>query len=399
MPLLDPLTADERTHFLVVALSEKALRKLAGSLGTPPPGTRVDRMSAWDLAWSLVDFYADDTEVSDAVDRALRREIGPSPLAGAVDAAGGAAAVTDLLLTSRDPARDLAWALLTSAADGGGALAQRCVQTIVAEFDEADERAKEEAAAETPPATTDADPEVAIEGMAREAKRARTERDRARRKIGGMKERLVELEKALAGARQELRIAEAARSELAQERQHLVEEQESLRTRLRAGTAAEATRLAAELETATRRAAAQAEEAEELRRSEAELRARLRALETERTARPAPPAVEDDALPDPGATFSVPIFTAEFYESIRRWDRKVIRNALEKVSRLSEDWRHPSLRAIPLEGLPDCYRIRIASDVRLIYRPLDGGRLEILSLIDREDLQRYIRQAKNRPRG
>jgi hypothetical protein len=34
--------------------------------------------------------------------------------------------------------------------------------------------------------------------------------------------------------------------------------------------------------------------------------------------------------------------------------------------------------------------------VRLIYRPLDGNRVEIMSLIDREDLQRYIRQAKTR---
>jgi hypothetical protein len=62
----------------------------------------------------------------------------------------------------------------------------------------------------------------------------------------------------------------------------------------------------------------------------------------------------------------------------------------------SEDWRHPSLRAIPLEGLPGCYRIRVATDVRLIYRPLDGNRVEIMTLIDREDLQRYIRQAKTR---
>jgi hypothetical protein len=90
------------------------------------------------------------------------------------------------------------------------------------------------------------------------------------------------------------------------------------------------------------------------------------------------------------------VFSDEFYESIRRWDRKVVRNAFEKIYRLSEDWRHPSLRAIPLEGLPGCYRIRVATDVRLIYRPLDGNRVEIMSLIDREDLQRYIRQAKTR---
>jgi len=34
--------------------------------------------------------------------------------------------------------------------------------------------------------------------------------------------------------------------------------------------------------------------------------------------------------------------------------------------------------------------------VRLIYRR-DGNHLEILSLIDREDLDRYVRQARTRP--
>src|SRR5216683_2161722 len=55
-----------------------------------------------------------------------------------------------------------------------------------------------------------------------------------------------------------------------------------------------------------------------------------------------------------------------------------------------------SLRAIALEGLPGYYRIRVATDVRLIYRRGEGNTLEILSLIDREDLDRYIRQARTR---
>jgi hypothetical protein len=108
--------------------------------------------------------------------------------------------------------------------------------------------------------------------------------------------------------------------------------------------------------------------------------------------RPAPAA--EEAPREPGANWRVPIFSAEFYESIRRWDRRVLRNAFEKAYRLAEDWRHPSLRAIPLEGLPNYYRIRVASDVRLIYRLREGGQIELLSLIDREDLQRYIRNVK-----
>jgi len=107
---------------------------------------------------------------------------------------------------------------------------------------------------------------------------------------------------------------------------------------------------------------------------------------------------EEEALPsaEEAATFLIPIFTREFYESIQRWDRRMQRAAFDKVSLLARDWRHGSLRAIALEGLPGYYRIRIATDVRLIYRRGEGNTVEILSLIDREDLDRYIRQARTR---
>jgi DNA repair exonuclease SbcCD ATPase subunit len=117
---------------------------------------------------------------------------------------------------------------------------------------------------------------------------------------------------------------------------------------------------------------------------------------------PAAPAivapVEEEALPsaEEASTFLIPIFTREFYDSIQRWDRRMQRAAFDKVSLLARDWRHGSLRAIALEGLPGYYRIRIATDVRLIYRRGEGNTVEILSLIDREDLDRYIRQARTR---
>src|SRR5439155_2455162 len=105
----------------------------------------------------------------------------------------------------------------------------------------------------------------------------------------------------------------------------------------------------------------------------------------------APAAAEDeDRIPtvEEAATFLIPIFTREFYDSIQRWDRRMQRAAFDKVSLLARDWRHGSLRAIALEGLPGYYRIRIATDVRLIYRRGEGSTVEILSLIDREDLDR-----------
>lgn len=400
VPLLTPLDADERATFLVVALPPKVLRKLVGQLGTAPSGTRLDTLAVWDLAWSLVDYYEKDHEVVAAVDKALRRELGDAPLSRAVAADGGAQAVTDLLLRARDPARDLAWALLRAGGGDTGKLAAECVGTIIAEFDEADARAREDEKQQPEggeePEPAGADPSEARRAVEKEAARARSERDRVVKRMGGLKGRLVELEKSLATARRELRAADDARTRLESERKRLAEEREALRAQLQSGTAAEVVRLGEELDASARRVRALEADLEEARESEAQLSVRLRRLAEERAARPAAPG-ELDERPAPGsAGWSLPIFTGEFYESIRRWDRKIVRNAFEKIYRLAEDWRHPSLRAIPLEGLPDCFRIRVATDVRLIYRPLDGNRVEILSLIDREDLQRYIRQAKTR---
>jgi len=142
---------------------------------------------------------------------------------------------------------------------------------------------------------------------------------------------------------------------------------------------------------------------EKLKLSEAarsEQQGRLEALER-RAVLPQPVAVVKslaDELPsaEEAAEFLVPVFTREFYDSIDRWDRRMQRAAFDKVNLLAHDWRHGSLRALALEGVPGYYRIRIATDVRLIYKR-DGARLEILSLIDREDLDRYIRQARTRP--
>jgi hypothetical protein len=232
--------------------------------------------------------------------------------------------------------------------------------------------------------------------MEREATRAQRARERALKRVGSMKDRLLELEAAVATARRDLRGAGEARERLEAERDRLARERDTLRSQLQEGTAGEVQRLKAELDAARRLERSLAGELEEVRESEAGLSARLRALAEERPARATGGENDGDRAAAPAATWSLPVFSDEFYESIRRWDRKIVRNAFEKIYRLSEDWRHPSLRAIPLEGLPGCYRIRVATDVRLIYRPLDQNRVEIMSLIDREDLQRYIRQAKTR---
>jgi hypothetical protein len=399
VPLLAPLNPDQRATFLVVAMAPKGLRKLVGRLGTAPTGTRLETMSVWDLAWSLVDYYDGDVEVSRTVDKTLLKDLGEPPLLAAVQAAGGADAVSALVLASRDPLRDLAWALLAADTPESAPHAADAMQAIVTEFDDADARAKAEEEAAAPESVDDpqeVEAERATKTMQREVSRAARARERALKRVDTMKDRLLELETAVATARRELRGSEDARERLEAERDRLARERDALRGQLQEGTAGEVQRLKAELDASRRHERSLAGELEEVRESEASLSARLRALAEERPARG--PGTEDDGdrAAAPTATWSLPVFSDEFYESIRRWDRKIVRNAFEKIYRLSEDWRHPSLRAIPLEGLPGCYRIRVATDVRLIYRPLDQNRVEIMSLIDREDLQRYIRQAKTR---
>jgi archaellum component FlaC len=402
VPLLTPLDADQRATFLVVSLTQKALGKLVGRLGTAPSGTRLDTLNAWDLAWSLVDYYEEDHEVAAAVDQVLRRELGDSPLASAAGVDGAAPALAGLLLESRDPVRDLAWALLRAEAEAARSTAPSLVQAIIADYDAAEAAAEAEekedaAAAEAPEDTEEAGASAGRipTDIVKEAARAKSQRERALKRLGTVKERVTDLEQRLAGARRELRASETARRRLATERDRLAEEAKTLRGRLQSGTAGEVTRLEEALEAEKRQVRALESELEETREAETAAAARLRALETQRPSRPAGDD-EEERGPSEGVGWSLPILTDEFYESIRGWDRKVVRTAFERIHRLAEDWRHPSLRAIPLEGIPGYYRIRVATDVRLIYRPVDGGRLEILSLIDREDLQRYVRQAKTR---
>jgi len=241
-----------------------------------------------------------------------------------------------------------------------------------------------------------AGPDTAARDIAKEAARAHAARARALKRVGGMKDQVADLEERLAAARGELRAERAAREASEQASARGADEIRSLRAQLAGGAAAELDRLRDTLARSERRTRALEAELEEARETEAALTARLRAGEQRVESAEAADASERPGSP---STWSLPVFSDEFYDSIRRWDRKIVRTAFEKIHRLADDWRHPSLRAIPLEGLPGHFRIRIASDVRLIYRPLEGGRVEILSLIDREDLQRYIRTAKTRQSG
>ena len=207
-----------------------------------------------------------------------------------------------------------------------------------------------------------------------------------------------------ARAREARAVDEAARAREAaegaqRERSRLADELAALRAH---DAATELPRLRGQLKEAEARAAALLARAE---RAEEQVRALEGELERARTL-PGPveelPAVERAPVAqgdaDEAATWLMPIYSREFYASLEGWDRRIQRAAFKQAHLLAQDHRHPSLRALPLEGLPGYYRVRVATDVRLLYRRASERQntVEILSLIDREDLDRYVRQAKTR---
>jgi len=201
-----------------------------------------------------------------------------------------------------------------------------------------------------------------------------------------------------ARAREAKAVAEAARAreQAVNARAEQARLQEELALAKAVEPAVEAQRLKGALRESTARVGALEGRLERALERERELSAEL---ERAKSVTPPPAAVSED----PGepeevpASWLMPVFTREFYDSLEGWDRRIQRAAFKQAALLAQDHRHPSLRALPLEGLPGYYRVRVATDVRLLYRRTDRqNTIEILSLIDREDLDRYIRQAKTR---
>ncbi len=205
-----------------------------------------------------------------------------------------------------------------------------------------------------------------------------------------------------ARARESRAVEESARAQeaAAEARQELARTRAELDTLRASDAAVEAHRARAEVRDLTGKLGALEARLERAREREQDLAADLERARSER----APPVARDPGAPPPeepeagdADTWLFPVYSREFYDSLEGWDRRIQRAAFKQANLLAQDHRHPSLRAIPLEGLPGYYRVRVATDVRLIYRrPERQNTIEILSLIDREDLDRYVRQAKTR---
>jgi hypothetical protein len=398
---LEELGRDPLSVFLYVALTPDEARAAVKELQLSVPGFRTDALSDVERCDLLADEIRARPAARAAVLALLRSAFGRMPL-GATPVDGEAA--SDLLaMTASEHGLTLAlWRVLADPDPEVRARAAPALDQLVADY-------------YAPPGEQPEEPREGREGHDAEA--------RALARAG-------ELEKELARAEER---AETARRKAEEQREKLQDGLREARARAaqavdeaararEAAEAATAARERAEAALASVQATDAAAEAQRARGTIRDLEGKVRALESRlerqafreadlaaalaqaeargRAAAGAAPASPEPAPEEPEeapATWLRPHFTREFYDSLEGWDLRIQRAAFKQANLLAQDHRHPSLRALPLEGLPGYYRVRVATDVRLLYRRGERqNEIEILSLIDREDLDRYVRQAKTR---
>ena len=397
---LHELGRDALSVLLFVALVPDESRALVKEWDLQVPGFRTDALSDVQRCDVLADEVRARPEVRGRVIELLRKAFGRVPFPSTpLDAAAG-----DDLLAVGDSEHGLTLALWRVLADPSAAV--RAVAVPVLEQLAKDYYGPSPAGArppESPGERRDAEARALARVQELEGALARAEEraESTRRKGEEQREKLQEwLREARARAAQAVDDSARARE--------VAEAAQAARVRAEAAlAAAQATDEAAEAQRA--RAAARELDGkvatlearlERQAAREASLVASLEEAESRiRVAAPAgaPPEPSPDEPEEPPATWLRPVFTREFYDSLEGWDLRIQRAAFKQANLLAQDHRHPSLRALPLEGLPGYYRVRVATDVRLLYRRGERqNEIEILSLIDREDLDRYVRQAKTR---
>lgn len=141
---------------------------------------------------------------------------------------------------------------------------------------------------------------------------------------------------------------------------------------------------------------------EALRRQLASNQSRLRQLEEEnkeleallpkgrrRQRPPAPP-------PEAERRFRLPRFTASFYKSLEGKDRRSVERAVQAVLQFcTEGYAYPGLEVKQLGG-QDTWSLRASLGLRVYFRPLADGDIELLELGDREDQHTTLRRLKER---
>jgi len=382
LPLLD-LDARGLAEFLELTFSDRRLLELCGELRLYAPGYRLESMPPNQVAQMLADEARNAKDAGALLEKAVRETLRNPVFEG--KALDDEQWRDTFELFTGDPLQHLArcaWRALLEEDEKRKAYALSAIDLGIESLDAL-------AVAKPPPRKAQLPSDVQelrkeLDEARKSTERANVEKESARDQLTSARGEIAAREKALG----------ETRDELAQARSELIRTSAELGRLTAAGDGralSDARRLGDENRSLSEKLRLALEERDELRDKLTETPLQVPVVRTSAAAEP-------EALPstEEASTFLIPIFTREFYDSIQNLDRRMQRAAFDKVTLLARDWRHGSLRALALEGLPGYYRIRIATDVRLIYRRGEGNQLEILSLIDREDLDRYIRQARTR---
>lgn len=402
---LHELGRDALSVLIYVALLPEEARAIVRNLRLSVPGFRTESLSDVEVCDVLADEIRQVPEARARVIDALRAAFGGMPIPDVpLDAAGA----DDLLAvgTSEHGLTFALWRVLADPDPEVRARALPILERLVKDHYGPLPEGAPARPAQGDPAQRVGELEARLAERTKELERARAETaervEAARRKGEEQRDKFQGwLKEARARAAQAE--ADAARAREAAEAAQRARERADA-----ALAAAQATDAAAEAQRARGHArdlegkvsALEARLARQAER-ERELEAALAARAKEEAARGvAPGGTAPEAAEEPEeapASWLMPVYTREFYDSLEGWDRRIQRAAFKQAALLAQDHRHPSLRALPLEGLPGYYRVRVATDVRLLYRRGERqNTIEILSLIDREDLDRYVRQAKTR---
>jgi hypothetical protein len=401
---LHELSRDALSAFFYAALLPEETLALVKSLGLSAPGFRTEGLSDVELC----DLLADEVRAAPAsrapVLEALR--LGLKEPAFAHSQLDAVAADELLEVAGSDHGLAIAlWRLVADPQPEVRARGAAALEQLAADWYGPAPGGVGAAGRGRPETAADVEAELGVKLRAAEEKLARAEAraDEARRKAEEARDKLqVQLKEARAEAARAVDDAARAREQAEQARQAKGRAEAELAQARATDEAAELQRLrgaAREAETARHVADARSEK---LAGQAARLEEALSAAEARDTGAPrvaAGPAGDAAEEPEEApASWLLPVFTEEFYDSLGGWDRRIQRAAVKQAFLLAQDHRHPSLRALPLGGIPGYYRVRVATDVRLIYRRGEARQdaVEILSVIDREDLDRYIRQAKTR---
>jgi len=403
------LPRNDRADLLLLALPNAALRDACRALQLTFPGYRLEAVKPAVMADALAEEYETSEEDAAAIDRVVEEHcvLPPEIPADLIPARRIPNRVVELLARTAavDPEMTLApllWRLLGHPVDSVRTAAASALRGYLEWYD----AMLSQVPAESHAATDEAqEPELEPEpGGAHAASGA------LRRRLKDVESRSGKLSADLETARKQLteERAHAARKDekLSQLKRELEQAQADLRATREAKAALEADldrdtrgllrKREAEVDNLKHEVGALQRRLEESRRREAEVLAEMRDRKAPAEA-PAPAPEEAPPAPvEPGLPFQVPEFTAEFYESIEEWDDRILKSAFEKVLLLANNFAHPSLDAKPMQGAEGLYRIKVGTDVRLLYRRKAARVIEILSLIDRENLDRYVRQYKRR---